>query len=31
MTRYAWMYRFGIRPWERYGTACSAARFFEEI
>lgn len=31
MSKYAWMYRFGIRPWERYGTvaAASVAAFFD--
>lgn len=23
MSKYAWMYRLGIRPWERYGTAAA--------
>jgi len=25
MTNYARMYRFGITPWERYGTAAAAS------
>ncbi len=25
MSKYAWLYRFGMRPWERYGTAAAVS------